>query len=209
MRSFNLRALRLPLALAACLLAAPAFAGDMDLQLPDLRVPDLTSGSGAGAHHAGAGYWNIAPRLELALPLGHEDYYIPGYGYYSHSPDAGPKVGVEALYSFGEIAPKLELEAGGRFSFTYVDPLSIFEVVPEARLLIPLSPKLKLYGESGLGLALLTNNGSDVSGVLRFGFGGTYALSPTVNLLVEPIGFNTYFTYFTTYNLAVGLQFRT
>ncbi|HZZ83010.1 MAG TPA: hypothetical protein VFE30_00580 [Anaeromyxobacteraceae bacterium] len=206
MHSFNLRALRLPLALAACILAGPALAHDLDLQVPDLRAADAYAGSGAGVHHAGAGYWEIAPRLELAVPLTDSSIY-----------SVGPKIGIEAMYSFGELAPKLELEAGGRFAFTHLgadfpfDSLNIFEVVPEARLLIPLSPKLRVYGETGLGLALVSNGGNSVAGALRFGFGGTWQLSPTVNLLVEPIGFNTYFKSgsLTTYNLAVGLQFRT
>ncbi|BDG07804.1 hypothetical protein [Anaeromyxobacter paludicola] len=196
MHTFLSRALRLPILAAACLLAGPAFAGDYDLR----ATPDLYAGSGAGAHRAaGSDYWQIAPRLELAIPLSDDGL------------SSGPKMGVEALYAFGEIAPKLDLDAGGRFSFTYVDPISIFELVPEARLSTPIGPRLKLYGETGLGLALLTGGGDNsLAGVLRFGFGGTYALSNKVNLLVEPLGFNIYLKSgsHTIMNVAIGLQFK-
>ncbi len=196
LRTFTVRVLSLSLVTAACL-ALPAAAAEVDL-----HAADLYPGSGAGAHaHHGADsdYWKIAPRLELAIPLG------------ERNPDPGPKLGIEALYAFGEIAPKLDLDAGARFSFSYLNPFSIFEIVPEARLSSPLSPKFALYGETGLGLGLITGGGStDLSGVLRFAAGGAYALSPKVNLLVEPLGFNIYFKSgsFTTLNVALGLQFK-
>jgi len=181
--------------LVSCLLAGRAAAADLAL-----RAPDLYAGSGAGAHHAGSDYWQVAPRLELAIPLSDSGL------------SAGPKMGVEAMYAFGEIAPKLDFDAGGRFSFSYLDPISVFELVPEARLSTPVGPRLKLYGETGLGLGLVTGGGggNELGGVLRFGFGGTYALSPKVNLLLEPLGFNIYFKTgsFTTLNVAVGLQFK-
>jgi hypothetical protein len=113
--------------------------------------------------------------------------------------DVGPRFGAELMYGLADLAPQLRADLGVRASFAYHDTFFgsewFFDVVPDLRLLVAATPRLALFGDLGVGIAVrrASDGGSDTRTVASFvlGPGLSYALSPTLNLLAE-IRFNFY-----------------
>ena len=116
--------------------------------------------------------------------------------------NVGPRLTGELMYGFMDLSPQARLSFGGRGAFAYHggdfgNSVWILEAVPDAKLTLALAPMLSVYGDVGLGLAIL-NQSQDVPGfpgltasdstlALTFQVGGgvSYALSPNMNLLGE------------------------
>ncbi|HYS81291.1 MAG TPA: outer membrane beta-barrel protein [Anaeromyxobacteraceae bacterium] len=144
----------------------------------------------------------------MGAPVGAVDYSfflaldLPPSGY-----NAGPRLAGEFMYGFVDLSPQARLSLGGRGAFAYHggdfgNSLWILEAVPDAKLTLSLAPKLSVYGDFGLGLAVLDVS-QDIPGVpalgipprsvsdstiavtFQIGGGVSYALSPNMNLLGE------------------------
>lgn len=115
--------------------------------------------------------------------------------------DVGPRFTGELMYGLADLTPQLRADLGARLSFAYHNAnfgdLWLFDVVPDLRLLIGVTPRLSFYGDLGIGLAVIRQsvNGlgsaTDTVATFQLGPGISYALSPTLNLLAE-IRFNFY-----------------
>jgi len=134
----------------------------------------------------------------MGAPVGATDFSVllslelPPSGF-----DAGPRITGEFMYGFVDLAPQARLSLGGRGAFSYHSApfdtsLWILEAVPDAKLTLNLAPKFSLYGDFGLGLAVLHQSfglgaGSDstLAVAIQLGGGVSYALSPNMNLLGE------------------------
>ena len=144
----------------------------------------------------------------MGAPVGATDYSlllsleIPPSGF-----SVGPRLSGELMYGFIDLSPQARLSLGGRGAFSYHGgdfniSLWILEAVPDAKLTFALAPGLAVYGDVGLGLALMHfsfpavaaippffpgSSGSDSSLQVTFQFGGgvSYAVSPNMNLLGE------------------------
>jgi len=107
--------------------------------------------------------------------------------------DAGPRFSGEIMYGYLDLNPQARLSLGGRGAFSYHggdfgSSLWILEAVPDAKLTFALAPQLSLYGDVGVGLAImLVDPGSDntLAATFQFGGGVSYAVSPNMNLLGE------------------------
>jgi opacity protein-like surface antigen len=152
----------------------------------------------------------------MGAPVGAVDYSallsleLPPSGF-----DAGPRFTGELMYSYLDLSPQARLGLGGRASFSYHGSnggtsLWILEAVPDVKLTLALVPKLSLYGDFGLGLAIVDAVDSTLAATFQFGAGVSYAVTPTMNLLGEmrfdlyTRGGSTSFISFPT----VGLQFH-
>jgi opacity protein-like surface antigen len=131
---------------------------------------------------------------------------IPPSGY-----SVGPRFSGELMYGFSDLAPQLRLDLGARASFAYhsLDVPSfvtgsgsiwVLDVVPDAKLRFAVTDQLGVYGDFGLGLALLrssatsgafSDSSTDLAFAIQFGAGAAYALTPNINLLGE-IRFDIY-----------------
>jgi opacity protein-like surface antigen len=120
---------------------------------------------------------------------------------------AGPRLTGEFMYGFMDLSPQARLSLGGRGAFSYHggdfnSSLWIVEAVPDAKLTFALAPNLAVYGDFGLGLAILrasvdvpgvpglgipasTVSDSSLQVTFQFGGGVSYAVSPNMNLLGE------------------------
>jgi len=132
----------------------------------------------------------------MGAPVGALDYSVllslelPPSGY-----DAGPRLSGEFMYGFVDLAPQARLSLGGRGAFSYHggafnNSLWILEAVPDAKLTVNVAPNLSLYGDFGLGLAVLHQSvgsfsDSTIAFTFQLGGGVSYALSPNMNLLGE------------------------
>lgn len=139
----------------------------------------------------------------MGAPVGAIDYSVllslelPPSGY-----SAGPRLTGEFMYGFMDLSPQARLSLGGRGAFSYHggdfnNSLWILDAVPDAKLTFALAPNLAVYGDLGLGLAILrvsvdvpgfpALSGSDSTLALTVQFGGgvSYAVSPNMNLLGE------------------------
>jgi opacity protein-like surface antigen len=130
--------------------------------------------------------------------------------------DVGPRFTGELMYGVADLTPQLRADLGGRLSFAYHNAnfgdLWLFDVVPDLRLLVGLTPRLSLYGDLGVGIAVVRfsdNIGSGTHTVATFqlGPGISYALSPKLNLLAE-IRFNFYTGGEGTYTALPTLGFQ-
>lgn len=169
----------------------------------------------------------------MGAPVGATDYSVllslelPPTGY-----NAGPRLSGELMYGFLDLSPQARLSLGGRAAFAYHggdfgNSVWILEAVPDAKLKLALAPQLSVYGDFGLGLAVLTV-GQDIPGVpalgippssvsdstiavtFQFGGGISYALSPNMNLLGE-VRFDIYTRSGSSTFISiptVGLQFH-
>lgn len=117
----------------------------------------------------------------------------------------GPRLSGELMYSVMDLAPNVRLKLGGRAAIAYHSgdfnsSLWTFDAVPDVKIAFAATDLLALYGDVGLGLAVMhfsqdTNFGSvsDTSLALAFqiGAGVAYTLNPSVNLLGE-VRFDVY-----------------
>jgi opacity protein-like surface antigen len=104
--------------------------------------------------------------------------------------NAGPRFTGELMYGYLDLSPQARLSLGGRGAFSYHSSdfntsLWILEAVPDAKVTLALAPKLSVYGDFGLGLAVLTASDSTLALTFQFGGGVSYAISPDMNLLGE------------------------
>ncbi len=173
------------LALAFVLALAPALASaePLQLRLDDGGGARAYAGGGSPSLGARLGGWSVSPQFALD---------IPPSGF-----DAGPRFTIEGMYGAADVAPTVRLDVGIRGSFAYHGfsggggSMWILEGVPDLKLRFGATDKVGLYGDFGIGLAnmhLSTDfGGSDntVAAAIQFGFGVTYALSPSMNLLGE------------------------
>jgi hypothetical protein len=117
--------------------------------------------------------------------------------------DVGPRFTGELMFGVSDMTPQLRADLGARLSFAYHNANFgsewLLDVVPDLRLALSATPRLAVYADLGIGLAVIRSN-FDVFGVsttdtvaaFQFGLPGvSYALSPTLNLLAE-IRFNIY-----------------
>ncbi|MFL5263121.1 MAG: outer membrane protein [Anaeromyxobacteraceae bacterium] len=150
-----------------------------------------TSAGGSSAIGAPLGAYDYSFLLALDLPPG-------GFS-------VGPRLTGEIMYGYADVAPQARVDLGLRGSFAYHSAdfdssLWIFEVVPDAKLVFALSPQLAVYGDVGLGLALLhlsgvtvttpfqtftTDSDTTVALAIQFGGGVAVAVAPNMNLLGE------------------------
>jgi len=114
--------------------------------------------------------------------------------------DVGPRFTGELMYGLADLTPQLRADLGGRLSFAYhnefAGDLWLFDVVPDLRLLVGVTPRLSIYGDLGVGIAVVRASGNgrsatDTVATFQLGPGISYALSPSLNLLAE-IRFNFY-----------------
>lgn len=173
-------------------------------------------------------YGNNEPSLGAAV--GQVDYSaLLGLEFPPNGGDVGPRLTGEIMYSVMDLAPKARLKLGVRGAFGYHGypggSFWLLDAVPDAKITFALTDLLALYGDLGLGLAVLHNswdsrnfNGffvpgnSDSTLAVAFQMGGglAYAINPHVNLLGEVrldlytrSGSSTFVSFPT-----VGLQFH-
>jgi opacity protein-like surface antigen len=117
----------------------------------------------------------------------------------------GPRFSAEVMYSVMDLAPNARLKLGGRAAIAYHSgdfnsSLWLFDAVPDVKIVFAPTDLLALYGDVGLGLAVIHvsqdtpfGTASDTSLALAFQIGGgvAYALNPAVNLLGE-VRFDVY-----------------
>lgn len=118
--------------------------------------------------------------------------------------DVGPRFAFEAMYGFVDLAPQLRLDLGARASFGFHSgggdvSLWLADIVPDAKIRYALTDQLGVYGDLGLGLALMhtsvpdfvINNvtysasSTDLALTFQLGAGVAYAVTPNINLLGE------------------------
>jgi opacity protein-like surface antigen len=144
----------------------------------------------------------------MGAPVGAIDYGVllslelPPSGY-----NAGPRLTGEFMYGFMDLSPQARLSLGGRGAFSYHggdfnNSLWILDAVPDAKLTFALAPNVAVYGDLGLGLAILrasvdipavpalgipasTASDSTLALTIQLGGGVSYAVSPNMNLLGE------------------------
>jgi opacity protein-like surface antigen len=176
---------RTALLLALALVPVVAFA-----EPPSLRLDD-----GGGARYYGGraslgapvGGWSVSPQIALSIP--------------DKNLDVGPRFTLEGMYAAVDLAPSVRLDIGPRGSFAYhsFDGGSYwaFDMLPDLKLRFAPSSRVGLYGDFGVGLAMLHASddfgGSDTraAATIQFGFGAAFALSPGLNLTTE-VRFNFY-----------------
>ncbi len=112
--------------------------------------------------------------------------------------DVGPRIIGEGMFGLLDLAPNLRLAAGGRAGFSYHGAPGgswwLIDVVPDAKIKFAINNLISVYGDGGLGLALVhasvsafgfSSSSTDVALALQFGGGVAYALTPKMNLLGE------------------------
>ena len=109
--------------------------------------------------------------------------------------------------------PSTKMLVSGVLSVSYSGlehDLSVFELVPAARLGWTLSQQFGAYADVGLGYAHASANGHGVSGsTMRIGAGATYALSSKARFVVELAAHPHWGDYDqTTTTLMLGAKFR-
>ena len=128
-------------------------------------------------------------RLSYGL-LGSLDIPPSGFG-------LGPRFSGELMYGFMDLAPQLRLDLGGRASFNWhgLDGRDastwLFEVVFDTKLRYAIDHVIGIYGDVGLGPALLLTSGANTPSdhsyavTIQFGTGVAYTITPRINLLGE------------------------
>jgi hypothetical protein len=140
----------------------------------------------------------------------------------------GPAIGLEIAsnttmfairlpmqYVLSEIDHNVFLDFAGHVGASFGSDLQLYEFLPSARLRYAISPKVAIYGDGGLGLAIQHVSAglgdTSVGGIVRFGAGFQVGLTPNMLLMVEPAALSIYFVSggsATAYSLLVGLLFR-
>ncbi len=134
--------------------------------------------------------------------------------------DVGPRIGGEFMYGAADLAPKLRLDIGFRPAFAYHGgngvSQSLFDLVPDLKLVLAASPLVAIYGDFGLGLGVIHTSvdlgGTDTTttAAIQFGLGFAYSLSPVLNLLGE-VRFDIYTSSGSSTYIAlptIGLQWH-
>ncbi len=137
----------------------------------------------------------------------------------------GPRIAAEGMYGFMDLAPQLRLDLGARASFAYHSAQDLFvpvananatgsqwliDVVPDAKLRYAVNDQLGVYGDVGLGLALMqssvdfppfttggtsfpatSSSDTTLAFTIQFGAGVAYAVTPRINVLGE-VRFDVY-----------------
>jgi opacity protein-like surface antigen len=136
----------------------------------------------------------------------------------------GPRFTGEFMYGYLDLSPQARLSLGGRGAFSYHSgdfnsSVWILEAVPDAKLTLALAPKLSVYGDVGLGLALQhasvdlgafgSTSDDTLAVTIQFGGGISYAVTPNMNLLGE-LRFDFYTAGSSTFVSipTIGLQFH-
>jgi opacity protein-like surface antigen len=173
----------------------------------------MSAGSSDPSMGAPVGATDFSVLLSLELPP----------SFYS----AGPRLTGEFMYGFIDLSPQARLSLGGRGAFSYHggdfdSSLWILEAVPDAKLTLNIAPRLSVYGDVGLGLAILhqsqdvpgfpglSNSDSTLALTFQIGGGLSYAVSPNMNLLGE-VRFDIYTRSGSSTFISiptVGLQFH-
>ena len=169
------------------------------LLAPALGSAQARGGRGGAATSAGGA-------SAIGAPLGAYSYsFLLGLDLPPSGFSVGPRLGGEIMYGYADVAPQARLDLGLRGAFAYHaadfdSSLWIFDVVPDAKLVYALSPQLAVYGDVGLGLALLHLSGAQqtignvtitadsdptVALAIQFGGGVALAVAPNMNLLGE------------------------
>jgi opacity protein-like surface antigen len=167
-----------------------------------LLAPALGSAQARGGRAATTAGGSSA----IGATIGAYDYsFLLGLDLPPSGFSVGPRLTGEIMYGYADVAPQARLDLGLRGSFAYHSgdldtSLWIFDVVPDAKLVFALSPQLALYGDVGLGLALLhfsgatintpfqtitTDSDTSVALAIQFGGGVSVAVAPNMNLLGE------------------------
>jgi opacity protein-like surface antigen len=145
----------------------------------------------------------------LGAPVGDLDYsLLLGLDVPSSIYHLGPRLIAEGMYGYMDLSPQTRLKLGGRASFAYhgsdIDGVSTWfiEAVPDAKIEYAFMQNAAVYGDFGLGLALVRYNApdfqepfppfetvsatsTDLALTFQFGGGMSYAVSPTMNVLAE------------------------
>ena len=148
-------------------------------------------------------------------------------GLFASSFSTGVALHLDAAYTFSELQPRLYLEGAGHLGAMFGShDISVWEAIPKLRLRYALTDPLSIYGDAGLGLAILhasqqeqdTPAGkvvvreSDTTAALliRFAAGVQYAIEANIYLTLEPVGLNIYTASGSgfAYTLLAGALFR-
>jgi hypothetical protein len=134
----------------------------------------------------------------------------------------GFKLTGNGYYTITEFTPQLPFDIGGHLGFSYfgcgvegIDcSMKILELVPTARVRYKIIPKLSIFGDMGLGLALalppMDGADSQIAFVLRFASGIYYQISEQLFLVGEPMGLTFYFLDESAfrYTISGGILYR-
>jgi hypothetical protein len=142
------------------------------------------------------------------------------------SGETGVAVRGDVSQAITQLAPNVRLDGVLSLGYTHYSfgpadfdaTANIVRILPSARFVFPVAPKLSLYGDAGLGLYFGSmsfgnafNRASDnLFGVnMRFAGGAMFDVAPTVRLGAE-LGVNPYFGDFdqTSTTLMFAAQFR-
>jgi opacity protein-like surface antigen len=201
--------------LAAALMTLPAVSR---AQAPSSGARLAPMPSLIGSPVLGPALGGISYSLLLALDLPPDGFTV------------GPRLSGEMMYGFNDLAPQLRLDLGARASFAYHSAdlpafinasgsMWLLDIVPDAKLRLAVTDQLGVYGDVGLGLALmrasvssggLSDSETDVSFTIQFGAGAAYAVTPNINVLGE-VRFDVYTKSGTGLFVAIptiGLEFH-
>jgi len=151
--------------------------------------PRRDRGEGAYGYGAGGAMGPALGQLGFGLFLALD---IPPSGL-----DVGPRFTGELMYGLAQLSPQLRAELGGRLAYAYHSFSGgggsqwILEMVPDLRLIFAASDRLAIYGDLGVGFAVIrtsvdfVGSASDTEATFQIGPGISYALSPSLNFLAE------------------------
>jgi opacity protein-like surface antigen len=229
----------LALALAFGPEAASAQAAPRKTTAPAAKTPAAPAPKAAAAPvqrtpaaiQAAATDYALIGRLEYSGGLG---LAIP----FESGVNAGFKVAGGAFYGLQALKPGLVLQVGGTVGWTYngypspIDgSLNTIDLLPTARLRLAVQPRLFVYGDGGLGLAIVharitrpgipplppfypgtpstTESDTTAALLIKLGGGIGYDIQPNLSLTFEP-AFNIYVKSgsITQFTMLVGALYR-
>lgn len=202
----------------------------LSLCLVAALAPAAAGAASSTSHQMTAGSRNPA----LGAPVGDLDYsLLLGLDVPSSIYHVGPRLTGEAMFGYMDLSPQARLSLGGRASLALhgssTDGVSTWfiEAVPDAKIKYALMQNAAVYGDFGIGLALVRYNApdfqepfppfatvsassTDLALTFQFGAGASYAVTPTVNLLGEVrLSFYTKSNYATFWTIpTIGLQWH-
>lgn len=231
----------LALALAFGPSAASAQAAPRKATTPAAKTPAAPAPKAAAAPAP-------AQRTPAAMQAAATDYALVGRLEYSgglglaipfeSGVNAGFKLAGGAFYGLQTLKPGLVLQVGGTVGWTYngyASPLdgslNTIDLLPTARLRLAVQPRLFVYGDGGLGLAIVharitvpgvppippffpgspstTASSTDAALLIKLGGGIGYDIQPNLSLTFEP-AFNIYVKSgsITQFTMLVGALYR-
>jgi hypothetical protein len=138
-----------------------------------------------------------------------------GSGWTSFRVNAGPQ------YTILQLAPNIYMDIAGHAGLAFGSGLTLIEIVPAARFRYLLNDTISFYGDGGFGIGFASlpsvnvggveyGGGSQTWGIFRIASGIHYKVTPTIDLVGEPVGLNIYFGTGSSfvYSLAVGALFK-